>query len=519
MSRHRKLTQQFAGFPLFKLPTGSFTYPLTFSFTKDLVGLDGLSLDLQFAADKSFSKPSTLAAAETQITSRKGPSPVFTRGSGATMVGSDGLIQYGPENLINFSESFATSGGSNNNWADVGFNRTTGVADPIGGSTAIRFTTTTTNSTVISSAAVGSSELRTFSFWMRRVTGTGIISYTIDGGTTFTTIASTTLPTVWTRYSYTATADHRVGFKSSLNSQAIEIWGVQLERASVARQYIPTTTSRVFGPRFDHDPVTLASKGLLIEEARTNLVFPSDTLTTQTITVTAVAHTLSFYGTGTVVLSGVAIATVTGAGAYPTRTTLTFTPTAGSLVLTVTGSVVFAQLEIGVFQTSYIPTTTSSLVRSADVCSITGSSFTSFYNNSEGTYLVTGNIYRSNNFARILGEVTMGSPTIEIGSSSTTGIPTGTISYRDQTSGSSTATISGFVGGNNYKIAAAYTSGTNHLLCLNGTLGSTAASALNPPTTLGIYYGATANQPAGHISSVRFYKKRLPNTKLQSITT
>ena len=96
-------------------------------------------------------------------------------------------------------------------------------------------------------------------------------------------------------------------------------------------------SSSIDGPRFDHDPITLACKGLLIEESRFNLIFPSDTLTTQTRTVTAVAHTLSFYGTGTVVLSGVAIATVTGTGAYPTRTTLTFTPTAGSLVLTVTG--------------------------------------------------------------------------------------------------------------------------------------------------------------------------------------
>jgi hypothetical protein len=31
---------------------------------------DGLSLDLQFAADKTFSKPSSLAAGETAITSR-----------------------------------------------------------------------------------------------------------------------------------------------------------------------------------------------------------------------------------------------------------------------------------------------------------------------------------------------------------------------------------------------------------------------------------------------------------------
>ena len=37
---------------------------------------------------------------------------------------------------------------------------------------------------------------------------------------------------------------------------------------------------------------------ILVEPERKNLVFPSATLTTQTRTVTAVAHTLSFYGQG-----------------------------------------------------------------------------------------------------------------------------------------------------------------------------------------------------------------------------
>lgn len=111
----------------------------------------------------------------------------------------------------------------------------------------------------------------------------------------------------------------------------------------------------------------ITDRGLLVEGARTNLLLNSATLVTQSVTVTAVAHTLSFYGTGAVTLSGTSTAgplVGTGAG---NRVTLTFTPTAGTLTLTVTGSVTMAQLEIGSFATSPIITTGAAATRSLDV--------------------------------------------------------------------------------------------------------------------------------------------------------
>jgi hypothetical protein len=141
-------------------------------------------------------------------------------------------------------------------------------------------------------------------------------------------------------------------------------------------------------PRFDFDPTTLVCKGLLIEEARTNLLLNSllngTNLSTQLVTTTAVAHTLSFYGTGQIILSGSSTATVVGTGAYPSRRTLTFTPTAGVLTLTVTGTVQYAQLEVGGFATSFIPTDASQVTRTADVATMTGTNFSSWYNASEG---------------------------------------------------------------------------------------------------------------------------------------
>lgn len=85
-----------------------------------------------------------------------------------------------------------------------------------------------------------------------------------------------------------------------------------------------------------------------------NMLVNTATLSTQSVTVTAAAHTLSFYGTGSVTLSGVSTAgplVGTGAGA---RVTLTFTPTSGSLTLTVAGTVSTAQLVLGSASLGYI---------------------------------------------------------------------------------------------------------------------------------------------------------------------
>ena len=86
---------------------------------------------------------------------------------------------------------------------------------------------------------------------------------------------------------------------------------------------------------------------------RRNLLLATNTLATQSLTVTAVAHTLAFTGTGTVTLSGASTAgplVGTGAG---NRVSLTFTPTAASLTLTVSGSVTLGQLELGSSATAY----------------------------------------------------------------------------------------------------------------------------------------------------------------------
>ena len=77
-----------------------------------------------------------------------------------------------------------------------------------------------------------------------------------------------------------ASADNGVTYTA--NGSFVYVWGAQLEKRSSVTSYIATTTvpvvkfqpalqsAHVNSPRFDHDPVTGESKGLLIEEARTN---------------------------------------------------------------------------------------------------------------------------------------------------------------------------------------------------------------------------------------------------------
>jgi len=278
--------------------------------------------------------------------------------------------------------------------------------------------------------------------------------------------------------------------------------------------------------RFDHDPLTLACKGLLIEEGRTNLVFPSDILTTQTRTVTAVAHTLSFYGTGTVVLSGVAIAIVTGAGAYPTRTTRTFTPTAGSLIMTVTGSVTQAQLEAGSFPTSYIPTTTASAIRSADVCSITGADFTSFYNPLEGS-LFTSAIFNAP-VAYTTGQILL-----DINDTTTTNRlryfrnPTaGAPGFANTSAGSLNVSIGSALvlqPSVTQKYSAGFKLDDYAFYVNNVQIGTdNLGTMLVSPTTMTIgdaSAGVARQYVNGTIAAIRYFRKRLSNAKLQTLTT
>ena len=213
------------------------------------------------------------------------------------------LIEESRTNLLNFSSSFATSGGSQNNWADTNITRTAAAfVAPDSTQGGIQFTASAANATVISTAAVGTSLARTFSVWLKRISGTGVINYTLDNGATW--IAQTITPTV-TRYTFTATtANQQVGFQIVTAGDGIGIWGAQLEAGSFATSYIPTVASTVTRAA-DSASMTGTNFSSWYNQAQGSLYAESDDngpnnngAATLFNTGAAVNNAITFYGSG-----------------------------------------------------------------------------------------------------------------------------------------------------------------------------------------------------------------------------
>jgi hypothetical protein len=491
---------------------------------------DGLALDLQFAADK------TLAA-------RRGPTPVFTRASSATYFGPNVInVQYtyaGDTYNVNLSQDAIVNGRWQ--WRD--------------GDTEVYFG---------------------ISNWL----------LTHDSNLVATSASTTSWrpdDADWTGTNATVTTGNTFGIVRAATNES----------------------------RFDHDPVTLASRGLLIEESRTNLTVRSDDFgasewnasSQRNLTVTAndttspsgatdadrltvgatttvyqviqnlpasgnltsgTAYTVSCFfkpnqvtrvsiwagnavtlpadamfdltGSGSVVANAFGTASIqqypngwyrciiTGTAGATSSTTLRISPVSGTSRTYAGNSVDSfwawgAQLEAGSFPTSYIPTTTGSVVRSADVCSITGANFTSFYNSTSGTLLSEAsisNLISSNRGIVQIDNGTNGSVLRHVYSFAEGGF---TSIIR---AGADTPTVLSIILGTASTIQKriiAY-EGTSFASVTNG--GAVATATRTMPTGLNaMKIGNLAESPfylSGHIAAIRFYKKRLPNAKIQALT-
>ena len=297
---------------------------------------------------------------------------------------------------------------------------------------------------------------------------------------------------------------------------------ITFTRASTATYFDSTgvmQTAATNAPRFDYDPVTHVLRGLLMEDTRTNLLLNSATLGTQSVAVTAQAYALSFYGTGTVTLSGAFAGSLVGVGAFPVRASLVFTPAAGTLTCTVTGSVLNAQLEVGAFGTSWIPTAGATATRAIDSCTIPSGNMDFFVSpgGSWMTEFTSAMLPTGSTAARVIAAPGTGSITTAYFSSSAQ------FGQFDGSSGMTTVNSASFTatarGATTWAPGAAKACLNAGAVAINGAL----ASGYGPFATSGVSFmipSSNINENmTGYLRRVRYWPRVLTDAEMQSVTT
>ena len=111
--------------------------------------------------------------------------------------------------------------------------------------TATTLTATAADATILQPITLASAA-RCASAYVKRRTGTGTISFTQDGGSTWTDITAQINSSTWSRVQITSTlANPSTGFKISTSGDEIDVDCVQNEAGAVATSPIVTTTATV----------------------------------------------------------------------------------------------------------------------------------------------------------------------------------------------------------------------------------------------------------------------------------
>jgi len=382
-----------------------------------------------------------------------------------------------------------------------------------------------------------------------------------------------------------ATGDLTISIADTLD---FYLWGAQVEESSTVGEYVKTTSTKNGAPRFDHDPATGESLGLLVEESRANLQtysVPSDAWSTYTqyggtapsvtynndtapdgtltaakvvtsgttgsqvsvvvapsVVLTAAAHTGSVYLKGAV--GGEVVPIIIEDNSTFTVQTCTLTTSWQRFPVTGTRSAtnnyfVFggwgtqtgdtsactyyiwgAQIEADSFPTSYIPTTTAAVTRAADVASISGTNFSSWYRQDEGTVFSDSLLALGNTASYAPGIISINNGTnqnemLQFYSGNTQ------INTYVKAANVTVANVAGVPFASGLRAKAASRFKTNSVNgAVNGALGTEDTSVTIPTvTTLKIGQQVTSATLNGTISRITYWPTRLPNDTLQTITT
>jgi len=496
-----------------------------------------------------------------------------TRATTATRVNEAGLVELVPYNLIKYSGDL-----SNAYWTKRGFSQiSTTATAPDGSATAYKVQENNTNSNpgVVITDNDTPDGTATFSVWLKSDANTSLILST-NGGISGTSINITTSWQLFsvTQTNAPYNGPHIGGFASIAQNSGIVlyIWHPQLNEGSTAKDYQKTET-RLNIPRLDYSNGSCPS--ILVEPQRTNLlnqsqnfssscwvsasgvtvtnntrVAPDGTMTADTIAGTLAGNKVYYESssfptipansntvTGSVYVYATSAITIIlniyeWAGSETSQSytltpntwqrlvfTKTFSGGSGNVGLSIQtdAQTVFAwgaQLEEGSYATSYIPTTSASVTRNADVISKTGIS--SLIGQTEGTIFVDANIsIRDTN--RFLVDMQDGTNNDVF--QFFLGGNTLTINIFD--GGTLQATLNGGYCLGNKKIALGYKA-NDFVLYIDGVQVATDTSGSVPSASLialGYLYIASGFELGDRINLTALWKTRLTNTQLAQLTT
>ena len=210
----------------------SYSALLGFTTGQYTVNNSGYSYPLSMYPGFSFSRSSSAYSLDG---SKQYPSNTPRISSGGL------LVEAASTNLI--TNSAMTSG---TGWSFYNASAGSNVTAPDGTTTALQVHYTASNGAIYQSGiALTAGTVYTLSCWVQWVSGsTQFYLVANPGASTIVTATGT-----WTRYTstFTATANANIGVNGdpSVAGQVLNVWGYQVEAASSASSYIPTTTAAV----------------------------------------------------------------------------------------------------------------------------------------------------------------------------------------------------------------------------------------------------------------------------------
>lgn len=355
----------------------------------------------------------------------------------------------------------------------------------------------------------------------------------------------------------TASLDSRITFTRALNTAT---------RVN-SSGFIETVNANL--PRFDYDPTTLVCKGLLIEESRTNLIADSNnfsvwnpsavtvTINNQTSpdgtqnadTLTATGADCAIYVNIPVVISqtysysvylkaatttSISMLVDTNAGgsfvSNPISVTTSwqrfsfqFVATGLTANIFIGGAATFsspevvyaygAQVELGAFPTSYIPTSGATSIRNADVATMTGTNFSDWYTATTGAAVVWS----------IPQTATGVRPLIQFDDTTALKVITlrGNVAdpelYIVNTTTQAQIDAGTIVANTAYKLSGGWNTNDCSAAKDGGTVGTDTSATIPAPTQLRIGSDGT-NYACSWVQKIMYWKQRIINAEVQAFS-